>query len=127
MGLTILAMSAQCECLHPEHHYRDIFDLDTPSDTSVGHQVWPRRPGVFIRNKPVLPSAAGAEHTYPGAIERELVVGQFGLVSPWVKSTSDAKLRSTKLVNACPETVSTSNNFRSVSLLCKLGTNFWDE
>ena len=35
---------------------------------------------------------------------------------PWVKSASDAKLRSTKLVNARAETVTTSNNFREAWL-----------
>ncbi len=109
-------MSSQYECLRPDHLYRDIFDVDAPSDTSVGHQVWPRRPGVFIRNKPAPALVEGAEHTYPGAIGRELVVGQFGLVPPWVKSASDAKLRSTKLVNARSETASTSNNFRGAWL-----------
>jgi putative SOS response-associated peptidase YedK len=42
----------------------------------------------------------------------ELGYGQFGLVPSWVKSASDAKLRSTKLINARSETVTTSNNFR---------------
>ena len=46
----------------------------------------------------------------------ELVSGQFGLVPRWVKSASDAKLRSTKLVNARSETVTTSNNFRDAWL-----------
>jgi len=109
-------MSSQYECLRPDHLYRDIFDVDAPSDTAVGRQVWPCRPGVFIRNQPAPPSVKGAEHPYPGAIERELVVGQFGLVPPWVKSASDAKLRSTKLVNARSETATTSNNFRGAWL-----------
>ena len=47
---------------------------------------------------------------------RELAAGQFGLVPRWVKSASDAKLRSTKLVNARSETVTTSNNFRDAWL-----------
>ncbi|MBE0586980.1 MAG: SOS response-associated peptidase [Hydrogenophaga sp.] len=47
---------------------------------------------------------------------RELVVGQFGLVPRWVKSASDAKLRSPKLVNARSETVTTSNNLREAWL-----------
>ena len=109
-------MSSQYESLHPDHLYRDIFDVDAPSGAGVGRQVWPRRPGVFIRNKPVLPSVESAEHPYPGAIGRELVVGQFGLVPSWVKSASDAKLRSSKLVNARSETASTSNNYRGAWL-----------
>ena len=52
----------------------------------------------------------------PAGFARELVAGQFGLVPPWVKSASDAKLRSTKLVNARSETVTTSNNFREAWL-----------
>ena len=114
--LTIGAMSSQYECLRPAPLYREIFDVDAPCDTAVGHQVWPRRPGVFIRNPPAPPSVEGAEHLHPDAVGRELVVGQFGLVPPWVKSASDAKLRSTKLVNARSETVSTSNHFRGAWL-----------
>ena len=49
-------------------------------------------------------------------LDRELVAGQFGLVPRWVKSASDAKLRSTKLVNARSEAVTTSNNFRDAWL-----------
>ena len=114
--LTIRAMSSQYESLHPDHLYPDIFDVEAPSGAGVGRQVWPRRPGVFIRNKPALPSVESAEHPYPGAIGRELVVGQFGLVPSWVKSASDAKLRSSKLVNARSETASTSNNYRGAWL-----------
>ena len=109
-------MSSQYESLHPDHLYPDIFDVEAPSGAGVGRQVWPRRPGVFIRNKPALPSVESAEHPYPGAIGRELVVGQFGLVPSWVKSASDAKLRSSKLVNARSETASTSNNYRGAWL-----------
>ena len=109
-------MSSQYESLHPAHLYPDIFDVEAPSGAGVGRQVWPRRPGVFIRNKPALPSVESAEHPYPGAIGRELVVGQFGLVPSWVKSASDAKLRSSKLVNARSETASTSNNYRGAWL-----------
>ena len=109
-------MSSQYESLHPDHLYPDIFDVDAPSGAGVARQVCPRRPGVFIRNKPALPSVESAEHPYPGAIGRELVVGQFGLVPSWVKSASDAKLRSSKLVNARSETASTSNNYRGAWL-----------
>jgi putative SOS response-associated peptidase YedK len=44
------------------------------------------------------------------------MIGQFGLVPRWVKSASDAKLRSPKLVNARSETVTTSNNLREAWL-----------
>ena len=102
-------MSSQYECLRPASLYRDVFGVDAPTDPTLGPQVWPRRPGVFIRNAPET-TAAGI------GIGRELVVGQFGLVPPWVKSASDAKLRSTKLVNAFADTASTSNNFRAAWL-----------
>ena len=59
---------------------------------------WPQRRGNHA--KPVL----------------ELQVGQFGLVPRWVKSASDARLRSPKLVNARSETVTTSNNLREAWL-----------
>ena len=109
-------MSSQYETLRPDTLYREIFDVDAPSDSAVGRQVWPRRPGVFIRHAPAAPAAEGAEHPQPGALGRELVEGQFGLVPPWVKSASDAKLRSSKLVNARAETASTSTHFRGAWL-----------
>lgn len=102
-------MSSQYECLRPAPLYRDVFGVDAPTDPALGPQVWPRRPGVFIRNAPATTAAESG-------IGRELVVGQFGLVPPWVKSASDAKLRSTKLVNAFADTASTSNNFRAAWL-----------
>lgn len=108
-------MSTQHESLRPDTLYRDAFDVDPPVTNAVGRDVWPRRPGVFIRNVAAAePALEGDEEAGPPA--RELVVGQFGLVPPWVKSASDAKLRSTKLVNARSETVSTSNNFRNAWL-----------
>lgn len=107
-------MSTQHESLRPDTLYRDVFEVDPPAADAVGRAVWPRRPGVFIRNVAAAPVVEGAEETGPPA--RELVAGQFGLVPPWVKSASDAKLRSTKLVNARSETVSTSNNFRGAWL-----------
>ena len=61
-------MSSQYESLRPDHLYRDIFDVDAPEGSGVGPQVWPRRPGVFIRNLPAPPSVDGAEHTPPGAV-----------------------------------------------------------
>lgn len=110
-------MSSQYESLRPDTLYPDAFDVDPPSGDAVGRQVWPRRPGVFIRNQAALPAAEGADGVEErGPVARELVVGQFGLVPPWVKSASDAKLRSTKLVNARSETASTSNNFRGAWL-----------
>ena len=107
-------MSTHFESIHPDTLYRDAFDVDAPAATAVGCDVWPRRPGVFIRNLATAPPVEGEAPAGPPA--RELVVGQFGLVPPWVKSASDAKLRSTKLVNARSETASTSNNFRGAWL-----------
>ena len=125
-------MSSQYESLQPAALYPDAFNVAAP-ETPVGRNVWPRQPGVFIRKAAVPaapatapeaagPDAAGAPHapaeraTAPVPAEAapcvlELVAGQFGLVPTWVKSASDAKLRSTKLVNARSETVSTSKNF----------------
>lgn len=93
-------MSSHYETLSPAL-YPDAFHVTAP-EPPVGREVWPRQPGVFIRL--VAPSA------------RELVGGQFGLVPRWVKSASDAKLRSTKLVNARADTMSTSTNFREAWL-----------
>jgi putative SOS response-associated peptidase YedK len=103
-------MSTQFESLRPDTLYREVFDADPPAASAVGREVWPRRPGAFIR---LVSGDAVPEGCSPA---RELMVGQFGLVPPWVKSASDAKLRSTKLVNARSETVTTSNNFRSAWL-----------
>lgn len=94
-------MSTQFESLQQASLYPDVFNVPAP-DTPAGRDVWPRKPGLFVRR-----SAAESDPA-----EFELVSGQFGLVPAWVKSASDAKLRSTKLVNARSEIVTTSNNFR---------------
>ncbi|WP_439520162.1 SOS response-associated peptidase [Hydrogenophaga sp.] len=106
-------MTTHFESLRPDTLYRDAFDVDPPLDPP-GRDVWPRRPVVFIRRKAEAPHVDGEGPA--GALQRELVGGQFGLVPPWVKSASDAKLRSTKLVNARSEIVTTSNNFRGAWL-----------
>ncbi len=85
-------------------HYPEAFRVAAPAAVPE-RQVWPRRPGVFIR----LAAPGAVEAEAPG---RELVAGQLGLVPRWVKSASDAKLRSTKLDHARAEIVTTSNNFR---------------
>ena len=94
-------MTTCTESLHPDLLYRDAFGVDAPS-VVLKPQAWPRGLGVFIRARP------GPDDT----VERELVAGQFGLVPTWVKSASDAKLRSTKLVNARSETLTTATPFR---------------
>ena len=108
-------MSTQYESLRPDALYTDVWDVAPPPTAAVGRDVWPRRPGAFIRLAPSV-AAVDAVAVDPAAeaapAVREIALGQFGLVPPWVKSASDAKLRSTKLVNARAETVSTSNNFR---------------
>ncbi|MDI1268420.1 MAG: SOS response-associated peptidase family protein [Polaromonas sp.] len=120
-------MSTQYESLHPATLYPDAYHVAAPA-SPVGRKVWPRQPGVFIRAalaaeaqeiaeiEEEVAEAADADKPAREAPVRELVAGQFGLVPRWVKSASDAKLRSTKLVNARSETVTTSNNFRDAWL-----------
>jgi putative SOS response-associated peptidase YedK len=93
-------MTAHFESVLNAALYPDAFDVAAPNQ-AFERDVWPRKAGVFIRH-------AAVESTPMS----ELGYGQFGLVPPWVKSASDAKLRSTKLINARSETVTTSNNFR---------------
>ena len=118
-------MSTHFESVHSALIYPDIFHVAAPA-SPVGREVWPRKPGVFIRvvagtHSAELANESGGEeladtHKPGREIVHELVAGQFGLVPRWVKSASDAKLRSTKLVNARSETVTTSNNFRDAWL-----------
>lgn len=126
-------MSSQYESLALPSLYPDAFDVPAPA-LAAQTAVWPRKQGLFIRRvsspletsveapaplegEPVqgegVPSAEPASTAPASPLQLELVSGQFGLVPPWVKSASDAKLRSTKLVNARSETVTTSNNFRN--------------
>ena len=103
-------MTAHFESVQNAAVYPDAFDVASPEIT-FERDLWPRKLGVFVRNAPA------AEGAVPDAKPvRELGVGQFGFVPQWVKSASDAKLRSTKMVNARSETVTTSNNFRDAWL-----------
>ncbi len=108
-------MSNQYESVQIASLYHDAFHVAAPA-SPVGRDVWQRQPGVFIRQGPphaVAPTETDpAEGSTRAPPSRELIAGQFGLVPGWVKSASEAKLRSTKLVNARSETVTTSNNFR---------------
>ena len=104
-------MSSHYESVQIAALYPEAFAVAAPV-APVGRAVWPRQPGVFIRQLPAS-AEAGGEADKPA---RELVAGQFGLVPRWVKSASDAKLRATKLVNARSETVTTSSNFREAWL-----------
>ena len=97
-------MTVHYESLPQATLYPEAFGQPAPLEAPP-HDMWPRKLGVFIRK------AAGDE-----AAGRELVAGQFGRVPPWVKSASDAKLRSPKLVTARSETVTTSKNFRDAWL-----------
>lgn len=101
-------MSVHYESVQTGTLYPEAFQVAAPSSALERH-IWPRKLGVFIRSAPT-------EGDAPDKGVRELGDGQFGLVPPWVKSASDAKLRSTKLVNARSETVTTSTNFRDTWL-----------
>jgi putative SOS response-associated peptidase YedK len=105
-------MTAHFESVQNAAMYPDAFDVAAPEMT-FERDLWPRKLGVFVRNAPAVEAALETPLTPP---MRELGVGQFGLVPQWVKSASDAKLRSTKMVNARSETVTTSNNFRDTWL-----------
>jgi putative SOS response-associated peptidase YedK len=114
-------MSTHYESLQHATTYAEGFGVSPPSELGA-KDIWPRKPGHFIRHGPGtdlgagLEAASDADRLDASVPERCLCTGQFGLVPAWVKSASDAKLRSTKLVNARHETVSTSNNFRDAWL-----------
>jgi putative SOS response-associated peptidase YedK len=114
-------MSHHYESVQVASLYPDAFNVDAPV-SPVGREAWQRKPGVFIRQGGRGVQVSAGDGTPPDVLcvpappSRELVAGQFGLVPRWVKSASDAKLRSTKLVNARSETVTTSNNFRDAWL-----------
>jgi putative SOS response-associated peptidase YedK len=107
-------MSVQYESVQTAALYPDVFRVAAPT-APVERQVWPRKPGVFIRSA-AAPALAGETGAEEAPAVRELVAGQLGLVPRWVKSASDAKLRSTKLDVARTEIVTTSNNFRDAWL-----------
>ena len=123
-------MSTQYECLKSADLYAEAFGV-APPEKLPGKEVWPRQQGLFIRKafvpeqpaeepsaepcaEPVGKAAAPAAPASPLVLE--LAQGQFGLVPTWVKSASDAKLRSTKLAVTRFETMSTSTNSREAWL-----------
>ena len=119
-------MSTQYECLKSPDLYAEAFGIAPPA-ALLGKEVWPRQPGFFIRKAMVAaeqaqPSAPepDAEHAADAAPTPALVMalaqGQFGLVPTWVKSASDAKLRSTKLAVTRFETMSTATATRETWL-----------
>ncbi len=74
-----------------------------PSSSTVSDAL----PGVTPPDA-IPPEATSNSVAQPA---RELVAAQWGLVPDWVKSASDGRLRSAKLVNAKSETVSTTRAF----------------
>ena len=121
-------MSTQYECLKSADLYAEAFGVKAP-DVLLDKEVWPRKQGFFIRKAalsgPVTsassePATNGADGSVSAPqvapLVMELAQGQFGLVPSWVKSVSDAKLRSTKLAVTRFETMSTATPTRDVWL-----------
>ena len=123
-------MSTQYECLKSPDLYDEAFGIAPPA-ALLGKEVWPRQTGFFIRKALVAAEAALSATPELGAdadaatvpvqapaspLEMELAQGQFGLVPTWVKSASDAKLRSTKLAVTRYETMSTATATRETWL-----------
>ena len=123
-------MSTQYECLKSPDLYAEAFGVAPPA-ALLGKEVWPRQLGFFIRKalmaiEPGLepatetPAEAEADAVSVSAPASPLVLeraqGQFGLVPTWVKSASDAKLRSTKLAVTRYETMSTATATRETWL-----------
>lgn len=116
-------MPSHYQSLTQDTLFSDAFRVSAPHPLP-GRDIVPRRPAAFIRKASSSANPA-AEAPLPGADPtapapelpgRELAIGQFGLVPAWVKSASDAKLRSVKLVNARSETLTTSTPFRDAWL-----------
>lgn len=126
-SVSIVRMSTQYECLKSADLYAESFGVAAP-EQRLGKDVWPRQLGLFIRQASsaqtqaddILQSAT-AELNDPSdrksLASRMLDQGQFGLVPGWVKSASDAKLRSTKLAVTRYETMSTATPTREVWLM----------
>ena len=110
-------MSTHYETLQQAHLYRDVFNVEPPSDVGA-RDMWPRKPGLMVRaaSAAAAPVADDAATAAPTAVTRELVPAQGGLVPDWVKSAADGKLRAPKLVHARSENVTTSANFRDAWL-----------
>ncbi|PUE10038.1 SOS response-associated peptidase family protein [Limnohabitans sp. T6-20] len=112
-------MSTQYECLKSADLYAEAFGV-APPEKLPGKEVWPRQQGLFIRKAAVAttdPEAQAPADAAPASpLVLELAQGQFGLVPTWVKSASDAKLRSTKLAVTRYETMSTATPTRETWL-----------
>ncbi len=111
--VSITRMSTQYECLKSADLYAEAFGVAAP-DNLLDKEVWPRKRGFFIRKAQAEGEAATADAEQP--LVMELAQGQFGLVPGWVKSVSDAKLRSTKLAVTRYETMSTATPTRDTWL-----------
>lgn len=105
-------MSSQYECLKTADLY-EAFGVAAPTQL-LGKEVWPRQPGFFIRRGQADEVMQVVQDKQSVALE--LAQGQFGLVPTWVKSASDAKLRSTKLAVTRYETMSTATPTRETWL-----------
>jgi putative SOS response-associated peptidase YedK len=105
-------MSSQYECLKTVDLYA-AYGVPAPM-ALLGAAVWPRQTGFFIRKVQALVPVAAEDTPLP--LNTELAQGQFGLVPTWVKSASDAKLRSTKLAVTRYETMSTATATRETWL-----------
>jgi putative SOS response-associated peptidase YedK len=111
-------MTAHFESVQNAAMYPDAFDVVAP-DMCLERDLWPRKLGVFVRNASAAEGAAPDALTDEKALTapvRELGIGQFGFVPQWVKSASDAKLRSTKLAVTRYETMSTATPTRETWL-----------
>lgn len=126
-------MTAQYENLAQLDDWVNFFKV-SPAQLPAERQMRPRRISGFIRGHVVptpevatdaatpVASGDGAEAAAPPTkkaaplVAREWVDAQWGLVPSWVKSAKDAKLRSTKLITALNETVSTTQAFRDAWL-----------
>ncbi len=109
-------MSTQYECLKSADLYAEAFGVASPANL-LGKHVWPRQQGLFIRKVVATESALAPDApTEASPLVLELAQGQFGLVPTWVKSASDAKLRSTKLAVTRYETMSTATPTRETWL-----------
>ena len=127
-------MTTQYENLATLDAWNDFFKV-SPAELPAERQMRGRKMSGFIRGT-VLPSAATTDLAVPAVeaasdgatelpaigkkaaplVQREWVSAQWGFVPPQAKSAQDAKLRSTKLLVALNETVSTTQAFRDAWL-----------
>ncbi len=112
-------MTSHYEPLQQADLYSDVFHVEPPPEAGP-RDMWPRKPGCFIRAGAAADAPPPVEADAPPAASvaptRERVPAQWGLVPHWVKSASDGKLRAPKLVNARSETISTTHAFRDAWL-----------